>query len=91
MIAKQFTDYTLVPITYYIYNRDNEGGYFNGLAPDFYVADDLEEAFGSPEEDCLQEVLFYIENGTFSGRRKALPAIFPWKTGSGPAAAIGAI
>ncbi len=91
MIAKQFTDYTLVPVTYYMYNRDNEGEYFNGLAPDFYVADDLDEAFGSQEEDCLLEVLYYIENGTFSGRRKALPAVFPWKTGSGQAASIGAI
>jgi len=45
MIAKQFTDYTLVPVTYYMYNRDNEGEYFSGLPPDYFVADDLDEAF----------------------------------------------
>jgi len=91
MIAKQFTDYTLVPITYYIYNRDNEGQYFNGLPPDFFVADDLDAAFGSPEEDCLQEVLFYIENGAFSGRRKVFTSPYPWRTGGGQAALTGAI
>jgi carboxyl-terminal processing protease len=91
MIAKQFTDYTLVPITYYINNRNDEGKYFNGLLPDFLVADDLDEAFGSPEEDCLQEVLYYIENGTFSGKRKASKSLFPFKIGSGQAAATGAI
>jgi carboxyl-terminal processing protease len=90
-IAKQFTDYTLVPVTYYIYNRDDEGDYFDGLPPDYFVADDLDEAFGSPEEDCLKEVLYFIENGTFSGRRKTLRSPILWKPGRGLAADIGAI
>jgi C-terminal processing protease CtpA/Prc len=90
-IAKQFTDYTVVPVTYYMYNRDNEGEYFGGLPPDYFVEDDLDEAFGSPEEDCLQEVLYFIENGSFSGRHKSYSSSFPWKIRGGQAAAIGAI
>jgi carboxyl-terminal processing protease len=91
MIAKQFTDYTLVPITYFIYNRDHEGEFFEGLPPDYFVADDLDEAFGSPEENCLKEVLYFIENGTFSGKHKSYSSSFPWKSGGGQGAAIGAI
>jgi carboxyl-terminal processing protease len=91
MIAKQFTDYTLIPITYFMYNRDNEGEFFEGLPPDYFVADDLDEAFGSPEEDCLKEVLYFIENGTFTGRHKSNSSSFPWKSGGSHGAAIGAI
>jgi C-terminal processing protease CtpA/Prc len=91
MIAKQFTDYTLVPITFYMYNKDNEGEYFDGLQPDQFIADDLDEAFGSREEDCLKEVLYFIENGSFSGNIKTTPAQYRWKTGNTAASAIGAI
>lgn len=90
-IAKQFTDYTLVPITYFMYNKDYIGEYFDGLVPDYLVEDDLDEAFGSPEEDCLKEVLYFIENGTFSGNRKSYSSTFPWKTGRGNGSVIGAI
>lgn len=91
MIAKQYTDYTLVPVTFYMYNKDDEGEYFDGLQPDQFVADDLDEAFGSQEEDCLKEILYYIENGSFSGSIKTTPAQYRWKTGHTPASAIGAI
>jgi carboxyl-terminal processing protease len=91
MIAKQFTDYTLVPITYYTYNRDKEGEFFEGLPPDYYAEDNLDEAFGSPEEDCLKEVLYFIENGTFSGSHKSRSSAFPWKSGGGQGSVIGAI
>ncbi len=74
MIAKQYNDYTLVPVVFYMYNRNNEGEFFDGLQPDKYVADDLDEAFGSPEEDCLKEILYFIENGSFSGGIKTIPS-----------------
>lgn len=91
MIAKQFTDYTLVPITYFIYNRDDEGEFFEGLPPDYFVEDDLDEAFGSIEEDCLKEVLYFIENGSFTGKHKSYSAPFPWKLYGSQGASIGAI
>jgi len=91
MIAKQFTDYTLVPVTYFMYNKDNEGEFFEGLPPDYFVEDDLDEAFGSTEEDCLKEVLYFIENGTFSGSHKSSSAAFPWKSGGVKGSVIGAI
>jgi C-terminal processing protease CtpA/Prc len=91
MIAKQFTDYTLVPITYYMYNRDDEGEFFEGLPPDYFVADDLDEAFGSTEEDCLKEILYFIENGSFTGKHKSYSPALPWKPGGGIGAIIGAI
>jgi C-terminal processing protease CtpA/Prc len=90
-IAKQFTDYTVVPVTYFIYNKDLVGEYFQGLAPDCLVGDDLDEAFGSPEEDCLKEVLYFIENGIFSGSHKSYAASYPWKTNGGLGSVIGAI
>jgi len=90
-IAKQFTDYTLVPITYLMYNKDYVGEYFDGLVPDYLVADDLDEAFGSPEEDCLKEILYYIENRAFSGSHKSYSPTFPWKAGRGHGSVIGAI
>jgi len=80
MIAKQYNDYTLVPITFYLYNRDNEGEYFDGLQPDQYIEDDMDETFGSLEEDCLKEILYFIENGSFSGGIKTTPSQYQWKT-----------
>jgi carboxyl-terminal processing protease len=74
MIAKQYNDYTLVPVTFYMNNSSNEGGFFDGLQPDKYVTDDLDEVFGSPEEDCLKEILYFIENGSFSGGMKTTPS-----------------
>jgi len=91
MIAKQYTDFTLVPVTFYMYNKDDEGEFLDGLQPDQFVADDLEEAFGSQEEDCLKEVLYFIENESFSGSIKTTPAQYRWRTGHTPASAIGAI
>lgn len=91
MIAKQFTDYTLIPVTYLIYNKDYEGEYFDGIPPDFLVEDDFDEAFGNPEEDCLKEILYFIENGVFSGSHKSHTTSLPWKTSGGMGSVIGAI
>lgn len=90
-IAKQYTDYTLVPVTFYMYNKDNVGEFFEGIQPDQFIADDLDEAFGSREEDCLKEALYFIENGSFSGNIKTTPLQYRWHTGRTRASAIGAI
>ncbi|MBL7112634.1 MAG: hypothetical protein ISS19_11925 [Bacteroidales bacterium] len=77
-IARQYDDYTIVPVTYATYNKENEGDFYDGLPADAFVTDDLDEDFGSTEEDCLKEVLYYIENGAFSGSTKSAVTNYPW-------------
>ena len=47
-------------------NQKNEGGYFNGLAVDFTVSDDVTKDFGDPTERLLAAALSFSEKGTFS-------------------------
>ncbi len=64
----QFEDYTLIPICFRFLNANDEGDFFDGISPDAYVSDDLNEPFGNLEEDCYHEALYYIENGSFSSQ-----------------------
>jgi len=65
-ISHTFPDSTLLPVTYRMVNRNNEGDYYNGLTPDAMIPDDFSHALGDKEEACLREVLYYINNGSFS-------------------------
>ena len=47
-------------------NNKNEGGYFDGMAVDFTVNDDVTKDFGDPTERLLAAALSYSEKGTFS-------------------------
>jgi hypothetical protein len=49
-------------------NKNNVTDFYNGLTPDAMIPDDLSHALGDKEEACLKEVLYYIENGTFSAK-----------------------
>ena len=64
MYSWQFDDYTLVPICFKYTNVNDEGDFYNGLAPDVDIPDDLTVPFGDPEEDCLKAALEYIRTGT---------------------------
>lgn len=58
--------YAIVPVTFKVSNVHGEAEYFNGIAADAYVQDNLEAEFGNPAEDCLAQALYYIQHGTFS-------------------------
>lgn len=58
--------YALVPVCFETVNANNQGGYFSGIEANAYRTDGLQYPFGHQEEDCLEEALFYIENGYFS-------------------------
>jgi len=75
-ISARYVDSTLIPITFRYTNRKNEGGFFEGLPASSYIEEDVTKEFGDPEETLLQEVLYYIENGSFtgSGVKKSIPA-----------------
>ena len=62
-----FIDSTLIPITFNMLNRFNEGGFFDGLPADSYVQEDVKIDFGDPEEKMLKEVLHYMETGNWTG------------------------
>jgi carboxyl-terminal processing protease len=72
-IAATYTDSTLIPITFSLYNRLGEGDYFDGIPADSYVDEDITIPFGDPQEKLLKEVVNYIATGewTGSGARKS--------------------
>lgn len=75
-ILARYVDSTLIPITFRYMNRKNEGDFFDGLLANSYIEEDITKDFGDPEETLLQEVLYFIENGCFtgSGVKKSFPA-----------------
>ena len=75
-ISARYVDSTLIPITFRYMNRKNEGEFYEGLPVNSYIEEDITKEFGDPEETLLQEVLYYIENGSFtgSGVKKSIPA-----------------
>lgn len=75
-ISARYVDSTLIPITFRYMNRKNEGEFFDGLPANSYIEEEITKDFGDPEETLLQEVLYYIENGSFTGAgvKKAFPA-----------------
>ncbi len=70
-IASTYSDSTLIPITFYLLNRWDEGEFYDGLPADSYVDEDVKIAFGDPEEKMLQEALNYIRYGEWSGKKKS--------------------
>lgn len=89
-IAATYTDSTLIPITFKLLNRWDEGDYFDGLPADFYVDEDISIDFGDPEEKMLKEVLYYIENGEWSTGVKKSERVY-WLSMKGIRSQTGAI
>ncbi len=59
--------YAFVPVAFTSVNKNNEGGFYTGIPANKTALDDTSRQFGDPEEACLKEALYYINNGTFSG------------------------
>lgn len=66
-----YGDWAFLPIVFKIVNANGVGDYFFGIPPDYECPDDVTRAFSDPEEACLKEALYYIENGSFSGTKQA--------------------
>jgi C-terminal processing protease CtpA/Prc len=58
--------YFIAPVTFKIVNKNNEGDYFDGIAPAAVVTDDLTHDFYEREELCLKEAINYLETGSVS-------------------------
>lgn len=59
-----------VPISFELVNADNYGGFYDGLKADSYIEDDISANFGVGEA-VLDEVLYHIENGSFSSTKSS--------------------
>ncbi|MFC2151861.1 S41 family peptidase [Bacteroidota bacterium] len=59
-----------VPISFKLLNANDYGGYYDGLATDSYVEDDVTNDFGVGEA-VLDEVIYHIENGSFSSTKSS--------------------
>lgn len=58
-------DWYIFPVSFRSTNKNGEGKYFNGLAPDKLVADGLDKDWGDQDEACLSSIIKYIGTGTF--------------------------
>ncbi len=58
-----FCDSVAVPLTFRLVNADDQGDYFDGLAPDCAAPDDLYNPLGSPEEASLATALHLLQTG----------------------------
>ena len=67
MYAWKYSDRVLVPISFSLKNSLDFGEYYDGLPADANCYDDVSKDFGDPNESCLKQALYYIENGEFSG------------------------
>lgn len=71
MYVFTYMDWAFLPIVFKIVNANGMGDYFFGIPPDCECPDDITRSFDDREEACLNEAIYYIENGTFSGRKYA--------------------
>lgn len=61
--SNQNPDYQYVfgPITFEYVNANNEGGFYDGIAPDVRAIDDITRDFGDPEEASLKAAIAVLE------------------------------
>ncbi|MBC7849107.1 MAG: hypothetical protein H7Y31_05195 [Chitinophagaceae bacterium] len=58
-------DWYVFPVSFRSTNKNGEGSYFNGFAPDKVAADGLDKDWGNKDEASLASILKYIGTGTF--------------------------
>jgi carboxyl-terminal processing protease len=62
------TNYMFWPITLSVVNSANQGEFYEGIAPEKYVPDDISRDWNDRNESCLKEAIYYLENGSFSSK-----------------------
>ena len=66
-----FCEKVLAPVSFSIKNANNEGDYFDGIAPTCVAADDSTHQLGDPAEGSFAEALTYLRTGGCSARSDA--------------------
>ncbi len=66
MYAFPFTyyDYVVLPVSFKYTNANDEGDFYEGIAPNLQAMDDLTRDFGDPQEESLKAILDYINTGS---------------------------
>lgn len=64
----------IFPVSSRSTNKNNEGSYFDGFAPDKLVADGLDKDWGDKDEACLSSVMKYLGTGVFGFSEVTLSA-----------------
>ncbi|HEY3119961.1 MAG TPA: S41 family peptidase, partial [Vicinamibacteria bacterium] len=70
-IGFNFCGKVLFPVAFSVRNSANQGDYFGGLPADCPAPDDLDHAFGDPQEGSLAEALHYLQAGACSAAAAA--------------------
>lgn len=60
--------YFFWPVTFKIVNKNDEGEYFDGIAPAKMLTDDIRYDFDDRKELCLGEAIHYLTTGSVSGK-----------------------
>jgi C-terminal processing protease CtpA/Prc len=69
MRAVQYkTNYMFWPITFSVVNSADQGEFYEGIAPEKYVPDDITRDWNDRKEFCLKEAIYYLENGSVSSK-----------------------
>ena len=63
--------YFVAPITFKYVNKNNQGDFFSGIAPNYLVSDDITHDFKDRQELCLNAAISYIETGLFPVKKSA--------------------
>lgn len=66
-----FCDKVLAPVAFSIKNVNNEGDFFEGIAPTCAAADDITHQLGDAAEGSFAEALAYIRTGACTPRAEA--------------------
>ena len=60
------TDYMFWPISFTLVNSLNQGEFYDGIAPEKIVADDITHDWNDRNEACFKEAIYYLEHGSVS-------------------------
>jgi C-terminal processing protease CtpA/Prc len=65
--------YFIAPITFKYVNKNGQGDFFEGIAPDALVSDDITHDFNDREELCLKASINYLETGSLATGKSYSP------------------
>jgi carboxyl-terminal processing protease len=63
--------YFIAPVTFKYVNKNDQGDFFAGIAPDHLATDDITHNFSDREELLLKAAISYIETGSFPVKKSA--------------------
>ena len=72
----RFCEKVLAPVAFSIRNANDEGDFFDGIAPTCTAGDDYLHQLGDAEEASFAEALNYIRTGSCSQRAEATSRVF---------------